>query len=215
MAKRKTLPPEASSLQPDLTHIAEGLRPLAVPLVELVPDPVNARKHDAKNLRSIASSLATYGQRTPLVVNKRNQQIEKGNGTYQAAQSLGWTHLAVVFVEDDPSAQRGYSIADNRTAELAAWDDTMLAGIIADLTQETPELADALLLSDLLKAPSDKGLAARLDRYQVLVDCRDKRDQQALNKELQRKGYATRKVTSVATPAPEPAETISPEIPAS
>jgi hypothetical protein len=127
MAKRKKTTdapadasqPEGSSLPPDLSHIAEGLRPLAVPMVELVLDPVNARKHNDPNLKAIASSLATFGQRRPLVVNRRNQQIEAGNGTYQAAQSLGWTHLAVVLVDDDPSSQRGFAIADSPASAIS------------------------------------------------------------------------------------------------
>jgi len=40
------------------------------PIDGLVPDPQNARTHDEANLASIAASLARYGQRTPLVVNR-------------------------------------------------------------------------------------------------------------------------------------------------
>jgi hypothetical protein len=40
----------------------------------------------------------------------------------KAARDLGWSHLAVVFTDDDPVTAAGFSIADNRTAELAEWD---------------------------------------------------------------------------------------------
>jgi len=35
-----------------------------------------------------------YGQRKPVVVNRRTGIIEAGNGTLEAAVSLGWSHLA-------------------------------------------------------------------------------------------------------------------------
>ena len=100
----------------NLTHITPRLRPLAVAMDALVLDPANARKHDQKNLDAIKGSLARFGQRVPLVVNSRNNVIEKGNGTFLAARELDWTHIAVVDVDDDPLDAAGFSIADNRRA---------------------------------------------------------------------------------------------------
>lgn len=205
MSKRKKPQPDppAAASAPDLSHIAEALRPLAVPMDSLVLDPGNARQHGEANLKAIAASLQKFGQRRPLVVNKANMQIEAGNGTFRAAAFLGWTHLAVVMVDDDATAQHGYALADNRTAELAEWDDTVLATLIGELQASDVQLSDALLLSELVKTktPADAGVSARLDRFQILVDCRDQKDQQRLDNELRRKGYATRKVTSKSEPA--------------
>lgn len=106
----------------DLSHIAEQLRPLAVPCADLLLDPANARRHPEPNLEAIKGSLRVYGQRKPVVVNRRTGTIEAGNGTLQAASALGWSHLAAVYVNDDPMTAAGFSIADNRTAELAEWD---------------------------------------------------------------------------------------------
>jgi len=151
MPKKKPSTPEP----PALDHIVEGLRPLAEPMEKLVIDPANARKHDEANLQAIGSSLRQFGQRLPLVVNRKNDQIEKGNGTYRAAQKLGWTHIAVLWVEDDPASQTGFAIADNRTAELSSWDDAMLQTALVQLEQSTPALFDDLLLSEL--APAAEG----------------------------------------------------------
>src|SRR5574340_411921 len=121
---------------PDLSYIAEALRSLAVPIDSILLDPANVRTHDDKNVEAIKASLHRYGQRKPVVVNRRTGCIEAGNGTLLAARALGWTHLAVVFVDDDPSTATGFSIADNRTAELAAWDDAALAQVLQSLKQE-------------------------------------------------------------------------------
>lgn len=113
--------------------IAADLRPLAEPLEMLVPNEKNARQHSEANMAAVAASLRQFGQRKPIVVNRRGGVIEAGNAVYEAARSIGWTHLAVVWVEDDPSAAAGFALADNRTAELAAWNETVLAELISDL----------------------------------------------------------------------------------
>jgi DNA modification methylase len=131
---------------PDLSHIAEPLRPLAVPVTHLRLDPDNARTHPEKNLEAIRGSLVEYGQRTPLVVNRRTGFVEKGNGTLQAALSLGWTHLAAIFVEDDPGRAAGYALADNRSAELAGWDQEKLEALL----KQTEGLVDDPRVQEML-----------------------------------------------------------------
>jgi hypothetical protein len=62
---------EAAAAAADLAHIAAPLRPLAVPCADLLPDPANARRHPEANLEAIKGSLRVYGQRKPVVVNRR------------------------------------------------------------------------------------------------------------------------------------------------
>jgi DNA modification methylase len=129
---------------PDLCHIAEPLRPLAVPCSDLMPDPANARRHPEPNLAALQGSLRVYGQRKPVVVNRRTGAIEAGNGTLQAARSLGWSHLAAVYVDDDPMTAAGFSIADNRTAELAEWDREALDKLLSEIQTDDPMLGRML-----------------------------------------------------------------------
>ena len=126
----------------DLSKIAESLRPLAVPIASLTPDPRNARRHPERNLDSIRTSLSLYGQRKPLVVRREGMVVEAGNGTLEAAKALGWTHVAAVLVDDDPATATGYGIADNRTAELAEWDEEALACLLAELQVAEVDLCD-------------------------------------------------------------------------
>jgi ParB-like chromosome segregation protein Spo0J len=105
-----------------------------VAIKSLVPDPANARKHSSKNLEAIANSLTRFGQRRPLVVTGDSIVIA-GNGTLEAAKSLGWTEIAVTRTPRgwDYETARAYALADNRTAELAEWDSQVLVDQLLEL----------------------------------------------------------------------------------
>ena len=131
-----------TTIAPDLSHIAESLHPLAVPIESLHVDPHNARTHSERNIAAIMSSFTRFGQRLPLVVNRRTGGIsEAGSGRLEAARRLGWSHLAAVWVDDDETTARAFAIADNRTSELAEWDDAVLL-------EQLNELAKLGLLDD-------------------------------------------------------------------
>ncbi|MCE9636448.1 MAG: ParB N-terminal domain-containing protein [Planctomycetes bacterium] len=116
-----------------MTQILEALRPLAVPIASLSPDPANARTHDAKNLGAIQASLAKFGQRKPIVVQRQGMVVRAGNGTLAAAKALGWTEIAAVVVDESDIEATGYAIADNRTTDLSSFDDEVLGQLLAAL----------------------------------------------------------------------------------
>ena len=101
----------------------------------LIGDPANARKHNERNIDAIVASLARFGQQKPIVIDKANV-VRAGNGTLQAARSLGWTHVDCVRSKLDGADASAYAIADNRTAELAEWDDDVLAATLEGLQLE-------------------------------------------------------------------------------
>jgi hypothetical protein len=114
----------------DNLHIAEDLRQLAVPIGDLHPDPSNARRHGERNMDAIKASLAAFGQRKPLVVQREGMIVRAGNGTLAAAQALGWEQIAAVVIDEDSAQAVQFAIADNRTAELAEWDDETLETLL-------------------------------------------------------------------------------------
>jgi len=204
-ASKKTPPPAKPA--EEFPWIAESLRPLAEPIGAVQLDPRNARTHDETNLRAIRTSLDRFGQRKPIVANLKNNQVEAGNGTLLAARALGWSHIAVVWVEDDEAAQAGFSIADNRTAELAAWDDALLAELLQEHAPQAPDLFDDLLMAELFDAagkPAKKRGPAGEPKspwpactYSVVIDCRDEVDQRDLLARMEAEGRNCRLLTSV------------------
>lgn len=94
-----------------------------VKIASLKPDKDNARRHGERSIASIAESLRAFGQQKPIVVTSKNVVVA-GNGTLEAAKSLGWTELAVVYLPDGWSKKQiqQFAIADNRTADLSDWD---------------------------------------------------------------------------------------------
>jgi DNA modification methylase len=105
------------------------------------------RKHPEKNIQSIIASLKRFGQQKPIVVDA-NGIVRAGNGTLMAAKQLGYTEIAIVRSPLKGSEATAYAIADNRTAELAEWDEGSLAEQLAALQIEDEELALATGFDD-------------------------------------------------------------------
>tara|TARA_R110000824_G_scaffold30340_1_gene99997 strand:- start:10 stop:1236 length:1227 start_codon:yes stop_codon:yes gene_type:complete len=114
---------------------------------ELDCDPANVRAHDSKNLDAIKSSLKRFGQQKPIVVNEKGIVIA-GNGTLTAARALGWDSINIITTELDGVNATAYAIADNRTGELAEWDNEALAKQLSALQIEDEALVEAAGFSD-------------------------------------------------------------------
>jgi len=147
-------------LLPNLNHITEDLKPLAIEVKKLTPDPANAMDHDERSIDEIKSSLVAFGQRKPIVcqVAKSGILIKAGNGTYEAAKQLGWEHIAAVKIKEDNTTATGYAIADNRTAQFGKWNPESLDKLFKsfDGTQFSSESLgwNQDELNEVLKSPS-------------------------------------------------------------
>lgn len=108
----------------------------------LSEDPANARKHGEKNVDAIVASLRRFGQQKPIVID-RNNVVRAGNGTLQAARVLGWQSIACHRSELAGAEMAAYAIADNRTAELAEWDEEILRATLEGLAVDDVELLEA------------------------------------------------------------------------
>ena len=116
------------------------------------------------NIAAIAASLRRFGQQKPIVVDSSGV-VRAGNGTLQAAMILGWDFIDAVESELQGSEATAYAIADNRTAELAEWDEEILAATLHGLQTDDAELLlsagfsdeelKAMLDSELPEAPDD------------------------------------------------------------
>lgn len=77
-------------------------------------------------MKAVAASLAEFGFRQPIVVDK-DLVIIAGHTRHKAALSMGLKTVPVLIAEDmTPDQVRAYRLADNRTGELADWDFDLL-----------------------------------------------------------------------------------------
>lgn len=120
--------------------ILKDLKPLAVAIDELELLPGNPRKGD---IDAVAASLDRFGQRKPIVARLVDRTVIAGNHTLQAARKLGWSEIAVVWVDDDDAHAKAFALADNRTAELGSYDDEALLRLIEEVQLEDAELLES------------------------------------------------------------------------
>jgi hypothetical protein len=93
----------------------------------------NARRHRPADLAELASSLSRFKQRKAVVI-ARDGTVVAGEGTVRAARQLGWTHVWAARWDAPEAEARAYALADNRTAELSAFDYAALSAEIQDLS---------------------------------------------------------------------------------
>jgi hypothetical protein len=87
----------------------------------------NARTHSNGQVRQIASSIEAFGFTNPILVDKSNTIIA-GHGRLSAAQLLGIARVPTIRLEGLSEDQiRAYVLADNKLAEKAGWDESILA----------------------------------------------------------------------------------------
>ena len=129
----------------------------------LTLDPDNARDHSEENIRAIKASLKRFGQQKPIVADATGLVIA-GNGTVIAAQELGWNNIWVSVSELEGEDAANYAVADNRSAELALWNDEMLSKRLQNM-----EIAEKSLFDDL-GFDSDDVLEPNLEELKVDLD---------------------------------------------
>lgn len=102
-------------------------------LADIKPYDRNPRIIPQAAVDAVARSIRAFGFRQPIVVDG-NGVILAGHTRYRAAQQLGMTEVPVVWQTDITEIQaRGYRIADNKVAELSAWDRDALDAEVREL----------------------------------------------------------------------------------
>lgn len=102
------------------------------PLSEIHPYPNNPRHNDGA-VDAVMASIREFGFRQPIVVDSAGVIIV-GHTRWKAAQKLGLEKVPVHVATDLTEAQiKGFRIADNQTASIATWDNSLLPLELADL----------------------------------------------------------------------------------
>lgn len=94
---------------------------------ELRPSRRNSRTHSPKQIQQIAESIKRFGFNNPVLLDDAGEIIA-GHGRVEAARLLELPSVPTVRLSHLSEAEvRAYRIADNRLAELAGWDEELLA----------------------------------------------------------------------------------------
>lgn len=93
--------------------------------------PRNARHGD---VGAISDSIDHNGFFGALVVQKSTGYILAGNHRYLAAKAQNMSQVPVLWVDVDDQQALKILLADNRTNDLASYDDTRLAELLAELS---------------------------------------------------------------------------------
>lgn len=106
---------------------------VSLKLSELHPYENNPRLNDDA-VDAVAASIKEFGFKVPIVVDKDNV-IVAGHTRYKAAQKLKLKTVPCVVADDLSEEQvNAFRLADNKTGELALWDDEKLAKELDGIT---------------------------------------------------------------------------------
>lgn len=172
----------------------------SIAVAELSLDPSNVRKHSRRNLDAIKASLRKFGQQKPIVVDAKGIVLA-GNGTLAAAQELGWEEIEIVRTQLEGVEATMFAIADNRTAELAEWEDS-LAEVLQKLQDDGHDLGelgyDISDLDELIErneTDDQKKDVEIVSALEVIAECENEDQQKLIYDLLSEKGFKCRLVT--------------------
>jgi len=111
-----------------------------VDIQTIARNPANYKRHPREQIERIAASYRRFGQRKPLVVQKKNEQVTlvAGEGGLSALRVLAqedaekWSQAWVTLVPEDWTDDDilGYLVADNETQRGAESNEEFLADIL-------------------------------------------------------------------------------------
>lgn len=127
---------EAGPRQPSLENMAKTFAPVVEhrSTKDLKVNCRNARSHSDRQVQMIAASMREFGWLAPIVIDE-NDTVLAGHGRLRAAPLLNMETVPTIQVKHlTPERKRAFMLADNRLAELAEWDDELLAIELKELS---------------------------------------------------------------------------------
>ena len=174
-----------------------------VDLDALHPWPDNPREN-SEAVQLVADSISRFGFGSPIVARLEDSTIIAGHTRLEAARLLGLDRVPVRFLDLDETSARLLAVADNKTAEIADWDDAALSTLLAEWTEQGVDL-DALgfsegelerLLDEQVEETEGEETFDDDLVYRVIVQCVDERAQASLMTELEGRGYSCQPLIS-------------------
>lgn len=178
----------------------------SVKIAELAKFEGNARKG---NVQLIAESLQVNGQFKPIVVNVgthtgKVNEVLAGNHTLAAAESLGWEKIDAVLVDLDRESALRVVLADNRSNDVASYDNDALLSLLHELpdlqgtgysSKDLDELLeDVMGIDSADDEPEDNSGESFAEKFEVVIECDNEFQQQDLLIKLSSEGLKVRAI---------------------
>ena len=144
-----------------MTEMPDGKEIAAVwvDIDDVTPWDENPRNNEAA-IAPVAASIKRFGFASPLIVRKADNVVIAGHTRLLAARSLGLDRVPVRFMDLDPADARLLAIVDNKSGEVAEWDDDALGALLGDMDDFDLELLlDTGFSEEDLEALLDDGSA--------------------------------------------------------
>lgn len=169
-----------------------------VPISELTPHPRNPRQGDVGAIHESIEANGWYGA---LVVQKSTQFILAGNHRTIAAAQAGGDAVPVLELDCDDDTALRILLADNRTNDLATYDDPLLLETLETLARVNGLRGtgyDGDDIDDLRKILNDAPpvTSSQLGgvAYRIVIECDDEQHQAELLAKLQADGIEAKAI---------------------
>ena len=107
----------------------------------------NPRKND-QVVERVADSIRRFGFGAPIIARKADGEVIAGHTRLKAAIRLGLPRVPVRYLDLDPADAHLLALADNKTSELADWDEAALGLVLEQLRAEDMDLLAGTGFSD-------------------------------------------------------------------
>jgi hypothetical protein len=104
-----------------------------IPIDDIQPHPRNPRRGNAT---AIHDSITTNGFYGTIVAQRSTGHILVGNHRYAVAKAAGATHIPVTWVDVDDDHALRILLVDNRTNDIAGYDDDELMTMLTSILDE-------------------------------------------------------------------------------
>lgn len=112
--------------------MSKNLNVKMMPIGDVVPYEKNPRLND-QAVDAVASSIREFGFKVPIVVDSKGVVVS-GHTRLKAAKALGLGEVPVIVADDlDDTKIKAFRLADNKVAELADWDESLLIKELEEL----------------------------------------------------------------------------------
>ena len=112
--------------------MSKNLNVKMMPVGDVVPYEKNPRLND-QAVDAVANSIREFGFKVPIVVDSKGVVVS-GHTRLKAAKTLGLAEVPVIVADDlDDTKIKAFRLADNKVAELAEWDESLLIKELEEL----------------------------------------------------------------------------------